>query len=397
MFDHVVLRRAEGEGGVPISAGRIAEALLYYQHVHLVIDHGTLLALIAQLGAQRLLSLLRRPDLSAVYTEEILAIVTEAVGVLQVHRCAAIEMGSQHSTVPIHTIHERLQYAVKSQVADKKTARTFVKDFLERVPVRKLSKDHFLQGGIANATKRDLLDAEFTKAAVRKILAQVPGGYDLGADLEFEVIDSDLGLYVFHNIDLDAINQRRGALQPVVEPLSIAHVLAQIQEARADLALASFYGGDFVTSRLVSSVIQIRHEELLRRSAINVGSQRQFAEVVLPDTPSLAEIIDSGERSFDEFLVLLDKAARFKQWLKSVHPDEGLVRTYLHDVASEGWIQKLPAKTARYMMTTAFGAANPVAGVVSGLIDTFLVEKLLGGWRPNHFISRRLRPFVNDK
>jgi hypothetical protein len=396
MFDHVVLRRAEGEVGVPVSAGQIAEALLYYQHVHLVIDQGTLIALIAQLGPQRLLSLLQRSDFSAVYTEEILGIYTEPVGSLQVHRCVAVALSGHHSTGPLHTIRERLQYTVERHITDKKAARTFVEIFLERVPARKFSRDHFLPGGIPEAAKRDLLDAEFTKAAVRQILNQVAGGYDAGADLAFEVIDSDLGLHVFHNIDLDGINQRRATLQPVVEPLTIAFVLSQIQEARADLVLASFYGGDFVTSRLVSSVIQIRHEELLRRSAINRSSHRQFAEVVLPDTPTLAEVIDSGERTFDEFIALLGKADRFKHWLKSVNPDEGVVITYLHDVASEGWIQKLPAKTARYIMTTALGATNPVSGIASGFVDTFLVEKLLSGWRPNHFISRRLRPFVDN-
>jgi len=40
MFEHIVLRRTEG--GLPISVGQIAEALLYYQKVHLFIDRGTL-------------------------------------------------------------------------------------------------------------------------------------------------------------------------------------------------------------------------------------------------------------------------------------------------------------------------------------------------------------------
>ncbi len=124
-------------------------------------------------------------------------------------------------------------------------------------------------------------------------------------------------------------------------------------------------------------------------------SQRQFTEIVLPDTPRLAEVIDSGERTFDEFLGLLDRAGRFKHWLKSVSPDEGLVRTYIHDVTSESWIQRLPSKTTRYIITLGLDATSPTAGFVSGFVDNFVVEKLLGGWRPNHFITSRLAPFVN--
>lgn len=92
-------------------------------------------------------------------------------------------------------------------------------------------------------------------------------------------------------------------------------------------------------------------------------------------------------------MLLLDKAGRFKHWLKTVNPDEGLVRSYLRDVSSEGWIQRLPAKTARYILTLGLDATSPTAGLVSGFIDNFIIEKLLGGWKPNHFVTGRLGPF----
>jgi hypothetical protein len=60
-------------------------------------------------------------------------------------------------------------------------------------------------------------------------------------------------MFVFTNIDLESVNRRRAQAVPPVEPLTIAYLLNQILEARADLALASFYGGDFVTSRVVST------------------------------------------------------------------------------------------------------------------------------------------------
>jgi hypothetical protein len=40
MFKHVGKRRAET--GSPVTVGRIAEAILYYRKVHLVMDRGTL-------------------------------------------------------------------------------------------------------------------------------------------------------------------------------------------------------------------------------------------------------------------------------------------------------------------------------------------------------------------
>ena len=392
MFEHIVLRRAEA--GLPISAGQIAEALLYYQKVQLFIDRGTLFDLIRQIGIGRILTLLRRAEISAVYCEETLATHTDSVGASQFHNYVAITVTGHKDIGPFKTPLERLQYDVERQGVQKTEAKRFSKAFLGLVPIRKFSGNHFLQGGITDAAKRDLLDIEYAGQAIRKVIAIIPGGYLVGDDLKLEVINADQGMFVFTNIDLESINRRRAQAVPSVEPLTIAYLLSNLLDARADLALASFYGGDFVTSAVTSSIIQIRHTELLRRSKLNVDSRRQFTEVVLPDSPSLAEVIDSGERSFDDFLTLLDRAARFKDWLKVVNPDEDLIRTYMRDVSSEGWIQRLPVKSIRYVLTLALDATNPVAGVVSGFVDNFVVEKLFAGWRPNHFVSGKLSPFV---
>jgi len=395
MFEHIVLRRSEG--GLPISAGQIAEALFYYQKVQLFIDQATLISLIQQIGAGRILTLLRRSEVSAVYCEEQLATKTDVAGVSQYHNFVAFMLAGHDDVGQLGTPLARLQYAIERQGIPKTDAKKFSKAFLDLVPIRKLSGNHFLKGGITDAAKLDVLDIEYAGRAFRAALAVMPGGYIDGSDLKFEVINSGLGLFVFTNINLESVNRRRAIVEPSLEPLTIAHLLSSILDARADLALASFYGGDFVTSAVTSSIIQTRHAELLRRSKLNFDSRRSFTEVVLPDSPSLAEVIDSGERSFDEFFTLLDRAARFKDWLRSVNPNEDLIRTYMRDITSEGWVQRLPVKSLRYVLTLALDATNPAAGLVSGLVDNFVMHKLFSGWRPNHFVSGKLSPFVKGQ
>lgn len=395
MFEHVVLRRAEG--GLPISAGQIAEALLYYQKAHLFIDRRTLFSLVKQIGTGHVLTLLRRPELSAVYCEEELATHTQSIGVSQFYSYVAFKLDGHKGVAPLKTPQDRLQFELERQGIQKSEAKRFAKVFLEVVPVRKLSGDHFLKGGIGDAAKCDLLDADYAGRAIRKAISLIPGGYEAGDDLKFKVSDSPLGLLVVTDIDLTSINRRRAQAIPSIDALTIAHLLGTILGACGDLALASFYGGDFVTSAVNSAIIQVRHTELLRRSNLNVDSRRQFTEVIMPDSPSLAEVIDSGERTFDEFLGLLDRSARFKDWIKTVNPDEALIHTYMRDVSSEGWIQRLPAKSLRYILTSALGATNPVVGLVSGFVDNFLVEKLFSGWRPNHFVSGTLSPFIQGR
>lgn len=389
MFESIVLRRSES--GQTVSAGQIAEALLYYQKVHLVLDRGTLFSLVRQIGTDWTLTLLRRPDVSAVYCEETIGTHTESVGAFQIHTCVAFTLAG-HKDQSLPTPLDRLRYEMERLGLEKKQAKTFSKRFLELAPVRKLSGNHFLKNGIPEAATEDILDPAYSKSAVKSIISSVPGGYDPGDALKFDAIKSELGINVFTNIDFKLINENRAKI-PNQDPLTTAHLLSSIQDVRVDLALASHYGGDFITSKQNSSILQIRHAELLRRANINQYSIQQFHEIALPDTPSLAEVIDSGERSFGEFIRLLEKASRFKDWLKSTNPDEGLIREYLKSASSEDWIQKLPAKSMRYLFSLALDAKFPGASFAFGVFDNFIVEKLLAGWRPSHFVDMRLVPF----
>ena len=395
MFDHIVLRRAMG--GQAISAGQIAEALLFYQKVHLFIDRGTLLGLVRQIGMPLLLRLLERQDFSAVFCEEMLGTNTNQVGAFQIHDFVAVTFSGNDSAGKLTNVEDRMRFDLELVGVPKAQARRFTKAFLDRVPVRRLSGRHFVSSGITEAAKCDLFDSEFMKEAVSRAIKAIASGYETGSAVTFEVIDSDVGIHVFTNIDFEQINRRRAEATPPQEPVTTAHLLTSILEARADLAIAAFYGGDFVTSASSSAIIQVRYSELLRRSALNTASLQQFSEVVLPDTKTVAEVIDAGERTLTEFLALLDRAARFKTWTKAVNPDENLIRTYLRDVSSEGWIQKLPQNSIRYAFTLALDASNPILGFVAGFADNFVLEKLFSGWRPNHFIETKLRPFVDPK
>jgi len=392
VFEKIVLRRSES--GAAISAGQIAEALLFYQNVHLVIDMGSFGQLVRQLGPGTLISLLQRSDCTAVYCEETLGTQSHPVGPMQAHSFVAFTLTGHEGIGTFKTRQDRVAYMLRNEGVSAIDAKRFAKAFLKYAPARKLSGDFYLNGGITTAARRDLDDTEFVREAVNVALDRVGGAASLGEALKFDILDSDLGLYVFNNIDFMSINRRRSGTVPALDPITPAHLLSHILDARADLALASFYGGDFVTSEVTSSIVQVRYSELLRRGQLNVDQLQTFHRVTLPDFPALREVIDSGQRTFNEFLLLLDKATRFKEWLKTAAVDEGLIRSYMADVSKEGWIQSVPAKTVRYLFTTALDAQYPLIGTAAAIADSFIVEKLLGGWRPNHFVENRLGPFL---
>jgi len=135
----------------------------------------------------------------------------------------------------------------------------------------------------------------------------------------------------------------------------------------------------------------------MRRIGIEKTEKDLFQEVVLNNGRALREAINSGEQSFDDFLKLLDKAEKFKEWIRGVNPDEKLIRAYMDEIAALDWINKFPVKVVRYFLGSAVGMVDPVSGLAVSSGDSFLLEKIFGGWRPSHFINDQLKPFVDPE
>ena len=47
------------------------------------------------------------------------------------------------------------------------------------------------------------------------------------------------------------------------------------------------------------------------------------------------------------------------------------------------------------MASTGMGFAGPLTGIAVSVFDTFFLDKLCGGWKPNQFISGKLKSFLD--
>lgn len=392
MFAKIVLRRSDT--GPPITVGELAEALLFYQNIHIVLDYGSLNTFVEKLGMERFLSLLSRPNVSAVYCEETLATNTTGSGNVKYHSFIGFHISGTASGHPINDQRGLFEYILLQHGYSRSKARKLVDIFQKKVPVKKLNSDFFFPGGVVRAATDDLLDNKFVYEAIRRALIHQPGMENLLGPFAFEIFSGPKNFHIYTDLDFDAINEVRRVRHGISDPLTSAHLINEILMARADTALAAHYGGEFYTSDVTSEIVRLRYSELLRRMGIESIELNQLKEIVISDSRSIREVLDSGERSFDEFLTLLDKSQRFRDWIQGVGPDEKLVNAYLRDVTAEGWIRGLPAKTLRYVLSSLAGFVEPITGAATSAADTYLVEKILGGWRPSHFIKGRLKPFI---
>jgi hypothetical protein len=251
--------------------------------------------------------------------------------------------------------------------------------------------------------RNDIRDGEFVKKAVESTLSRLLPTYKLPR-FHFRLIDTGFGFVVDANLDYNALNVIYHKSVPEEHSsLSSAYLLAHILDARADLYFAAHYMAEPVTSSISSDIIGIRHFDFLRRRLKNMEEAELFTNVVAPDFPTIGEALNSGERSFAEFLVLLDKAAKFKEWIQKTNPDAGLIREYHKPVTATTWADRLGPKSVRFAVATGLGmladmvaptGLGTAAGMAIGAADALMLDRLIKGWRPNQFINDRYQPFV---
>jgi hypothetical protein len=188
--------------------------------------------------------------------------------------------------------------------------------------------------------------------------------------------------------------------------LSPEYLLNHLLEARGTILMGSRYLGELVVDPATAAVVKLKCVELMRKRDAQVEELDLFQELNLPNAKKLRECINSGERSFADFLKLLEHSEKFKEWLSNRNPDARLLQEYYRAAFADSWINKLGTKTSRWVVATGLvaaveafyptGVAIAAAQGVS-LLDATLLERILKGWRPNQFVEARLADFVSGE
>ncbi|WP_439402137.1 hypothetical protein ACNJYA_04810 [Bradyrhizobium sp. DASA03068] len=257
---------------------------------------------------------------------------------------------------------------------------------------------------IPDLAREDAKDPQFIESAARAVLRYLVPEFKLPDDFYFRLINIEGQFAVDTNLDFQSINSTYRVRVPVEHStITSAYVLSHIIDARADSFFAAYYMAELVTSPIYSDLIRLKHFEFLRRRGESLEQQAQFRDLVVPEFPTLRETINSGTRSFKEFLELLDRADKFKGWIQKANPDAGLIQSY-HRAATEAtWAEKIPSRSVRFVVATTLGlAAEAIApsgigaglGLTVGAMDSLFLDRLIKGWRPNQFVTGPLTDFL---
>ncbi len=225
--------------------------------------------------------------------------------------------------------------------------------------------------------------------------------------VEIEIIKDkgigDIDAYSLRtNLDHNKINEASKAIYgDKHHDFDYSSFLLSLSESKGDIYLSSKFESELVTRRLYSQFIDLQLKEVIKKRKSSQDNLDLFHEYILKDCHTLGEAFVNKVISKKELLELLEKADKFRGWLSKVPEDRNLIGEYHQAVTKETFADKLPTKTTRFVIFEGIGLTLDLSGaggigtaIATGLsaLDTFVLDKLIQGWKPNHYIDGDLKP-----
>jgi hypothetical protein len=270
----------------------------------------------------------------------------------------------------------------------------------EKITVKSTNDLSVAQISPLSSARSDINDELYLQAIISKLLSFWVPEYTKDSNDYFRILQNDNGFIIDTNFDFNRLNgfyhQR---VSPSHSSITPAYLVAWVLSTRMDIALALKYGSDLIISDLSSQLVQLRIQGLLEKRVENASKLTRFEDMVLQDTKALSQAINSGQLKFSDFMKLLEDSKKFKTWIKGIPPDHDLLDSYYKEITKSQLIDKLPSKVTRFSLFTlgglgldflGLGGIGTASGVALNLADSFLVDKIFGGWKPSQFVEGNL-------
>lgn len=404
MFQNIVLRSSSKNG--PVTAGELAEALLYYQSVHVILDRPSFFSLARGVGINELAELIKDGHISASFSPEMLGAYSQASGDGHLYRLLTVSSAGDDGVPKKLTKREALREMVSWFEPNKKHSRRIADNLSQLLPLKKYSIPR-RDFGIFEAAYDDMTNSMKLGNIVSSIFQTMVPNFDWSTnyffrinyvDHDYFVVDTNLPFAKSPSAPTIVYSNVGTSFSRDCLP-TVGALLFELLGTRADLNIALHYMSEFRTNEvrsLACSSILTQPIERSNRSAENLA---RFQYELYEDVCALAEAINSGQRNFSDFMRAYDKSVpHFKSWLSKIDPDADLIAEYFKEVHKKPWFDKMPGKVVRFASMGTFDLiADGALELASETFDSFFLEKLIKGWRPNHFVDGPLRKFLEGR
>ncbi len=179
--------------------------------------------------------------------------------------------------------------------------------------------------------------------------------------------------------------------------------LFSVVNTRYNINVASQLNCDMALDEVCSSLIIHSFNDLSSHSNDSHKQISNFNEHIL-NGRNIRSSINNGHKTLTDFLLVLDKSDMFREWTLGQNKDANLISEYINAISKESWFEGVPVKSFKWLFFQGLGTVidmnggNGVGSALSNMtlsaMDTFLLDNLSKGWKPNSFVNLELKPFV---
>jgi K+/H+ antiporter YhaU regulatory subunit KhtT len=387
MFDRICIPPKYPEG-TSFDIGQMAESLLFYGEVIIILKYSSLKGLLQQCNPETIIRLLEHGRLKLKYTHHMLGAISRNENLpFARYDFGLISSEKQRIDNAAQTI---LQEITGKKGKGRRLANRLIK-YIEPINY---------EGEITKQIVEEIQDGKFISEYIFRKLKKVDSSLSQKVIFNFAPVVKGEGFPLQTNINFIELSKLISDDTKINKPSAI---LADYGTTIADLSLWSKYNTEVAVNNNQADVLQSRFDVLLSQQKGSEEIRSNFQDFVLDDSKAIQKSINSGDRTLEEFCSILERSDKFSSWIRGQEPDSNLVKSYYKEATSNSWVDKLPSKASRWAIFTGTGIAldlltatglGTATGVAISAFDSFVLDKLIKGWKPNQFINDDLLNFI---
>lgn len=362
-----------------VTLGEFAELLLFYDAVHLLCGESTIRTLLKQAGPGLLIPFLEehKCSVSVEYELSNVCVISGASSFPSVSIRHERQITSQPDFIE-YTLTTGALDCPEGFIFDTLLARRLVSLMQYHTVERTLFEDAF--GGVT-------AEEDFKKFLASFALSH-PDKAELDALISTLRIESDPGGFDIVAAPAMQTSLYRGAGH---------RALLAYADSISCLGALTSSGGDIHATDAVGLALTSRLSSAIERSKRGAVEKDYFVKYAFESARDIRIMLDSGEMTFREFIDIYEEGQKFRSWIKALPDDAQLLTEYLETINAIPALARLPTKAVRWTLFTGAGLAVDAmfggggAGLAGAtgvsVLDAFILDKLLGKWKPNQYIS----------
>lgn len=398
MFENVCLKSSTNEGQ-RVDIAFLVDSMIYYQKVTILVHVNELERLIFRFGDQlKFFIEIGRLDIQ---------VKTGMIGTMDFSTPKQHYFGVNIMGKKDETVESILYQAHRLRVNNSTKNMKFVDEYIP--VVTKFQYNDQLKNHILS----DFLDKDFIKSSFKNYMSIIYPDYKFNDDFHLEMNKDGKFQEAFDkyslnsNIDLVKVNNEfKESTFYKGYDISFLGFLHALSETRGDTFIAADLESEIVTSDLYSKLMQLQLNKSIQRRLKSQNEIDEFQEYAIKEVKTVGDAFSKGLIMRKELIKLLEEGVKFRDWVGKIKDDKSLIGEYHKEVLNKSVLDKLPGKTARFVFFEGVGIIADIMGAggagkvaATGLagLDTFYLDKLIKGWRPNQYIDNSIIPLVSRK